>query len=139
MQEHDLPEVLEIERISFPTPWSETAFVNEIHKSYAFTRVALSDDTLIGYICVNHVLNEAHILNLAVHPDFRRRGIGTMLMQTALKELQKKECRVFYLEVRFSNSGAIMFYERFGFRTAGIRKRYYVSPAEDAALMMLRI
>lgn len=139
MQEHDIPEILEIERISFSSPWSEEAFLSEINKSYSVTRVAVSGNIIIGYICVNYVLDECHILNLAVHPDCRRKGMATVLMKKVLRELRQKDCRFFYLEVRMSNMGAQRFYERFGFRFVGIRKKYYMSPVEDAALMMLRM
>ncbi len=139
MQEHDIPEILEIEWISFSSPWSEAAFLSEINKSYSVTRVAVSGNIIIGYICVNYVLDECHILNLAVHPDFRRKGMATVLMKKVLQELRQKDCRFFYLEVRMSNMGAQRFYERFGFRFVGIRKKYYMSPVEDAALMMLRM
>jgi ribosomal-protein-alanine N-acetyltransferase len=139
MQEQDIPAIIKIERISFSTPWSEAAFFSEIHKSYSLARVAVSGDTIVGYICVDYILNECHIMNLAVHPDFRRQGIATILLEEVMKELRKKGCRFFYLEVRFSNTGARAFYERFSFRIVGIRKKYYTSPNEDAALMMLRI
>lgn len=139
MQKQDIPQIMQIERFSFSTPWSEAAFFSEIHKLYSLSSAAVSGDTIVGYICVNHILNECHILNLAVHPDFRRRGIATELLVKVMNELRKGGCRFFYLEVRFSNMDARKFYERFGFRIVGIRKKYYVSPNEDAALMMLRI
>ncbi|MBE0427316.1 MAG: ribosomal protein S18-alanine N-acetyltransferase [Nitrospirae bacterium] len=137
MHEDDIPEILRIERMSFPTPWTEAAFINEIYKPYALTRVVLQKNNVIGYICVNRVLNEGHILNLAVHPEFRRQGIASMLMQELLKELKNKGCRFIYLEVRVSSLGARKFYERFGFKVVGARRDYYQSPVEDAALMML--
>lgn len=139
MQEQDIPVIMEIERISFSTPWSEAAFFSEIHKSYSLARVAVSGDTIVGYICVDYILNECHIMNLAVHPDFRRRRIATLLLEEVMNELRKKGCRFFYLEVRFSNIDARKFYEHFGFRVVGVRRKYYTSPVEDAALMMLRI
>lgn len=139
MQEKDIPQIMQIECSSFSTPWSEAAFFSEIHKPYSFSRAALSGDTIVGYICINYVLNECHILNLAVHPHFRRQGIATLLLAKAMKESRKRGCVFYYLEVRFSNTGARKFYESFGFRIVGTRKKYYVSPEEDAALMMLRI
>jgi ribosomal-protein-alanine N-acetyltransferase len=139
MQVNDIPEILKIERVSFSTPWSETAFFHEVHKSYALSKVAISKKIIIGYICVNRIFDECHILNIAAHPDFRRRGIGTVLLEEALNELKGKGCRFFYLEVRASNVGAKKFYERFGFRVVGLRRKYYVSPVEDAALMALTV
>ena len=133
----DVPRVLEIERMSFTSPWSEAAFLQEIHKHYALSQVAEFRHEVIGYMCVNFLFDEGHILNLAVHPDFRRQGVATFLMKDALNILKEKGCRFFYLEVRVSNLAAKTFYERLGFRLVAFRKRYYVSPEEDAALMTL--
>ncbi len=138
MREDDLPEILKIERISFSTPWSEYSFLNEIFKKYAISRVAMFERNIVGYICTNYVLHEAHILNLAVHPDFRRQGIATVMMDEALKELKKKGCVFIYLEVRASNTSAIKFYELFKFKVVDVRKKYYINPNEDALLMMGR-
>jgi ribosomal-protein-alanine N-acetyltransferase len=139
MQATDIPEVLKIERISFTTSWSENAFLKEIHKLYSLTKVAVLGDKVIGYICANYIMDEGHIMNLAVHHNFRRRGIGTKLVEEILDELKENDCRYIYLEVRFSNLRARNFYERFGFRVAGIRRNYYSSPIEDAALMMRKL
>jgi ribosomal-protein-alanine N-acetyltransferase len=125
--------------MSFSSPWSETAFYQELRKYYALSKVAVLQDKIIGYICVNLIFDEGHILNLAVHPDFRRQGIATRLMEEILKASGGKNCGVFYLEVRGSNTEARMFYERLGFKIAGVRKNYYVSPVEDASLMVLRV
>jgi [ribosomal protein S18]-alanine N-acetyltransferase len=133
----DVPRVLEIERMSFTSPWSEAAFLQEIHKHYALSQVAEFGHEVIGYMCINYLFDEGHILNLAVHPDFRRQGVATFLMKGALNILKEKGCRFFYLEVRVSNLAAKTFYERLGFRVVAFRKRYYVSPEEDAALMTL--
>jgi ribosomal-protein-alanine N-acetyltransferase len=135
MRERDIPEVLEIENLSFSTPWSDTAFINEIHKPYSLTKVAVLEDKIIGYICVNNIVDEGHFLNLAVHPDFRRRGIAKTLAEKVLKELRENSCRYIYLEVRVSNFEARKFYEHLGFRVMGMRKNYYTLPAEDAIVM----
>ncbi|MEW6162266.1 MAG: ribosomal protein S18-alanine N-acetyltransferase [Nitrospirota bacterium] len=139
MHASDIPEVLRIERMSFTTPWSEAAFFNEIHDPYSITKVAVLEDEVIGYICVNHMINEGHILNLAVHPDLRRRGIATALVEEVLDELRGKGCRSLYLEVRISNLGARRFYERLGFRPVDVRRDYYTFPREDAVIMMLEL
>ena len=139
MQEDDIPAILEIEQISFSTPWSKESFLNEIYKKYAFSKVAVFEGNIIGYICTNYLLHESHILNLAVHPDFWRRGVATILMNESIRELKEKGCVFMYLEVRISNTGAQRFYERFGFKTETIRKKYYGNPDEDALLMMARL
>jgi ribosomal-protein-alanine N-acetyltransferase len=136
MRKDYIPDMLKIERLCFTTPWTETAFLNELHKPYAISRIALLNNKLVGYACANFVLNEAHILNLAVHPEYRRRKIGTALMYDMMNLLKKKGCRFLFLEVRVSSFGARKFYEHFGFKVVGLRKDYYPSPKEDAALMM---
>lgn len=125
--------------MSFSSPWSEAAFYQELHKYYALSKVAILQDKIIGYLCVNLIFEEGHILNLAVHPDFRRQGIATRLMEELLKASKRENCSVFFLEVRGSNTEAKMFYERLGFKIAGVRKDYYVSPVEDASIMVLRV
>ncbi len=139
MQEDDIPAVSEIERISFSTPWSKQSFLNEIYKKNAFLKVAVFDENIIGYICANYQHHESHILNFAVHPDFRRLGVATILMNEARKELKKRGCVFMYLKVRISNTGAQKFYELFGFKFETVRKKYYDNPEEDALLMMGRL
>ncbi len=139
MQEDDLPAVLAIEQISFSTPFSKEYFFNELYKKHALSKVAVFGETLIGYLCADYEHHEAQILNLAVHPDFRRRGAATRLMTQAMRELKKKGCVFLYLIVRVSNTGARKFYERFGFKVENIRKKYYSDPDEDALQMMGRL
>jgi ribosomal-protein-alanine N-acetyltransferase len=139
MREQDIPEILKIERMSFSTPWSEAAFYQEIRKQYALSKVAVWHSGVVGYICANMIFDDCHVLNIAVHPDFRRRKIATELMENILNESKERGCRFFYLEVRASNTGAVTFYESFGFKIAGVRRRYYSSPEEDATLMVLRV
>ncbi|MCG2721714.1 MAG: ribosomal protein S18-alanine N-acetyltransferase [Thermodesulfovibrionales bacterium] len=139
MREDDIRQIMDIENESFSTPWTEAAFLAEIHKPYSLSRVLMIGDRLVGYLCMNLILDEGHILNLAVYPDFRRRGLATRLINEALTELKKKGCRFIYLEVRGSNTVAKQFYLQFGFRDAGLRKKYYTSPVEDAVLMMRQL
>jgi [ribosomal protein S18]-alanine N-acetyltransferase len=133
----DVPEVLSIERMSFTTPWSETAFLKEIYSPYSMTKVAVLEGEIAGYVCASHLLDEGHILNLAVHPDLRRRSVATVLVRKVIDELRMKECKALFLEVRVSSHDAVKFYERFGFRSVGYRKDYYTLPKEDAVLMEL--
>ncbi len=139
MREEDLQSVVLIERMSFSFPWSETSFLNEIHKSRALSRVAVSDDKVVGHMCAEYVADEGHILNLAVHQDYRKMGIATALVENILEDLKINACRFLYLEVRDSNYIAKRLYQGFGFRIVGIRKKYYVAPVEDAVIMMLEI
>jgi ribosomal-protein-alanine N-acetyltransferase len=92
---------------------------------------------VIGYTVTKHVEDEGHILNLAVHPAHRGKGIAKVLVSKGLEELRQKGSRYVYLEVRVSNAEAIRLYESFGFRAGGIRKSYYLEPVEDALVMVL--
>jgi ribosomal-protein-alanine N-acetyltransferase len=139
MRKTDIPSILKIERISFSSPWTKDSFLNEIKNPYAILKVVISVEVIIGYICARHILDECHILNLAVHPEFRRRGIATLLLRELMNESIEKGSRFYDLEVRISNIAAQKFYENFGFRIVGRRKKYYHSPNEDAALMVCEI
>jgi ribosomal-protein-alanine N-acetyltransferase len=139
IKEDDIPSILGIEQISFSTPWPKESFLYEMYKKNAFSRVAVFDGNVIGYVFANYLLHESQILNLAVHPDFRRRGVATILMNEAIRELKKRGCVFMYLKVRASNTGAQKFYELFGFKVETIRKKYYDNPDEDALLMMGRV
>lgn len=139
MYPDDIAEIVSIERLSFSTPWSETSFRSEVYSRYSVTRVAELNGVIVGYVCVKHVADECHLLDLAVHPDYRRRGIARALLDNVIQELRIEGCRFFYLEVRSSNYAARKLYEKFGFNMVGVRKGYYVNPAEDAVIMMLEL
>jgi len=139
MGEEDIQSVLKIEKISFSFPWTESSFFNEVRKPRSLAKVAVVDDEIVGYLCAEHVLDEGHILDLAVHPGYRRMGIATALVEHVLEALKEKACRFLYLEVRASNYLAKRLYQGFGFRIVGARKRYYISPTEDAVIMMLEV
>lgn len=128
MGNQDLPEVLEIERASFKFPKSESVFREETHKYL----VAKVEGKVVGYIGVEKVLDEVHIINMAVHPSWRGQGIGKKLLQCVLNDKDR-----FYLEVRVSNEAARRLYERFGFQVVGTRKNYYPD-GEDAYIMLFK-
>ncbi len=137
MTPEDVPAATEIERLSFSTPWSELSFYKEIYNPRSLCLVAETEDSISGYICLSRILDECHILNLAVHPLKRRQGIGSSLIREALNSDFVSSCSYIYLEVRASNREARRLYEKFGFRVVGIRKAYYINPIEDALIMML--
>ena len=139
MRAQDIPEIMDIEHSSFSSPWSEIAFQGELRKEYAVTRVAEIRHNIVGYAIANYILNEGHILNLAVHPGHRRQGIATSLIYKLLNILHRKGCSLLYLEVRVSNAPARLFYENLEFMVVGKRKSYYQSPVEDALLMFRTI
>ncbi len=134
----DLPTILEIERASFTTPWSETSFFNELKKPRSFLKVARKSGRIVGYICGGWIIDEGHILDIAVHPEYRRLGIASALVSLCIERLKEEGCRFVFLEVRASNDCAKTMYEKFGFEVLGTRKNYYVSPEEDAVIMVLK-
>ena len=139
MKVEDLPEIVAIETASFETPWSETLFYNEIFKAIAVSRVARINGRVAGYLCANMIIDEGHILNLAVHPDYRGHGIASRLLKHMIDDMRDSNCRSIFLEVRTSNENALKMYAKFGFTLLGTRKAYYVSPVEDAVVMVLRL
>ena len=130
----DLPQVIAIERRAFPTPWSLAMFVLELSKPGGICLAARRDGTLVGYLICSRYDTVWHVMNVAVDPDRRRTGIATALLLELLQRVGDKNAR-YTLEVRTSNAGAIRLYERFGFRTAGTRRRYYQDNGEDARIM----
>ena len=139
MHTSDLPEVLEIECICFTTPWDIRSFEYELGYKNTILKVAVLNNQIIGYVCVRTILDITHILNLVVLPDFRRKGIGSMLLRDALNELKrlKPDINLITLEVRESNTAAIELYEKFGFKVMGKRISYYDKPHENAIIMGL--
>jgi len=131
----DLDQVLEIERKSFPQPWLRQHFIDELNFPYAFPLSAFDAcGLLLGYICPMLLLDEGHILNVAVNPDVRGTGVGRMLVQKVLDECSSAGASFVSLEVRESNFAAIHLYHKMGFMEMGRRKRYYEN-SEDALMM----
>ena len=130
----DLPQVIAIERRAFPTPWSLAMFVLELSKPSGICLAAVQDDRLIGYLVCSRYDRVWHIMNIAIDPDRQRRGTATTLLQELFGRVGDPSAQ-FTLEVRASNRPAIELYERFGFRSAGMRRRYYQDNGEDAVIM----
>jgi ribosomal-protein-alanine N-acetyltransferase len=134
----DLPQVTAIERRAFGTPWSLAMFVLELSKPSGVCLAAELGEgperELVGYLICSRYDTVWHIMNVAVDPDRRRHGIATALLTALLREVAERDSQV-TLEVRRSNTGAIALYERFGFRSAGVRRRYYQDNGEDAVIM----
>ncbi|HEX5763577.1 MAG TPA: ribosomal protein S18-alanine N-acetyltransferase [Solirubrobacterales bacterium] len=131
----DLPAVVSIERRSFPAPWSLAMFVLELSKPSGICLAATLEDDLAGYLICSRYDRVWHLMNVAVAPDRRRQGIATRLISRLLEEGGGR--LPFTLEVRVSNHEAISMYERLGFRSAGVRRRYYQDNGEDALIMWL--
>jgi ribosomal-protein-alanine N-acetyltransferase len=121
----------------FTDPWPEAGFDPLLGP---FTCVAVTEDgTVAAYVVARGVLDEAEILNLAVHPDHARRGLGTALVQAVIQDLGRAGARRVFLEVRVSNAGAQAFYTRLGFEARGWRRGYYTHPREDALVLAREI
>jgi [ribosomal protein S18]-alanine N-acetyltransferase len=142
MMKEDIEQVLAIERACFSQPWSRNLFLSEFRSSSVSTLlVALSGDPafrqVVGYIVYWKVEDEMHILNLAVLPVFRRRGISRMLVLSGIRRAAKKGVSRAFLEVRVSNDAAQKLYSALGFTGSFVRRSYYDEPVEDAVIMTL--
>jgi ribosomal-protein-alanine N-acetyltransferase len=132
----DLPAIIAIERRAFPTPWSLAMFVMELSKPHGICLTArpAADQPIVGYLICSRYDTVWHLMNVCVDPDMRRSGVGSALLEELLATIDDPLARL-TLEVRTSNAGAVTLYERFGFRAAGRRPRYYSDNGEDALIM----
>jgi ribosomal-protein-alanine N-acetyltransferase len=140
MKEDDLPAVRTIEALSFSNPWSDSTFLGEIQNtpvSFPLVVVRKPSDKVIGYIIYWHIREDVQVNNIAVHPDFRGKGIGEALMRHVIDRVRKNGATFMTLEVRLSNAAAVTLYKKLGFDILGTRKNYYTNPDEDAFLMGL--
>ena len=131
ISQKQLKEIMEIERASFNCPWSEVMFLSPDE----ITILAYRNNKIVGYIVYSTVLDECHILNVAVHPDFRRMGIAQDMLNFLFKEGEKQGIKFYYLEVRVDNIPAVSFYKKNGFKELGLRKGYY-NDGTDAIVMV---
>jgi [ribosomal protein S18]-alanine N-acetyltransferase len=133
----DLNAIEEIERTSYPTPWSRSMFAGELAKpsSICLGAVEVDTDELVGYLIISRYVDAWHVMNIAVAPGHRRRGIARSLMERLFEVTARDARRGYTLEVRVSNEAAIRLYEELGFRTRGIRRGYYTDNREDALIM----
>lgn len=125
MSPGDVDEILEIEKKSFKMPWSKAAFLAELANPFSYKFVAVEDKRVVGYIVLWDYNVAFHIANIAVHPERRRRGIGSMLLKKALELAKEMGIKSIYLEVRESNVAAQKLYEKFGFYRIGLKRNYY--------------
>lgn len=137
MQLHDIADVIKIEERSFTSPWSYWIFFQELITPERFYIVAEVDGELVGYAGLMWVLDEGHITTIAVKQAFRRKGIGSKLLETLIQKAKSLNLSFLTLEVRESNKAAQKLYEKFGFKIEGVRKKYYTRPQEDALIMTL--
>jgi ribosomal-protein-alanine N-acetyltransferase len=131
----DLTAIEEIERRSYATPWSRSMFAGELAKPASLCLGAFEDDRLAGYLITSRYVDAWHVMNIAVNPAFRRRGIATALLERLFELTDDGGRRGYTLEVRVSNEAAIKLYERLGFAARGTRRGYYTDNREDALIM----
>ena len=135
MRECHVAQVAELEKICFSDPWSEKSVASELKNPLALWLVAVDGDKVAGYIGSQTVVGETDMMNVAVHPDFRRQRIAEQLVLSLVEELKKLESHCLTLEVRASNEPAKQLYEKLGFLQVGCRKNYYRNPREDALIL----
>ena len=136
LKEHEIPEISEIERECFSHPWSEQSLRESFENPDVYFFTAREDGRIIGYISAEIILDEGYIMNIAVIPGFRGRGVGKALVRHLIRHFEN-DLKFITLEVRTSNVAAISLYEKLGFEYVGTRKSYYRNPTEDALLLTL--
>ena len=136
--ESDAVEIARIEKLSFKTPWSLEMILSEMREPLSSFYVAVFKDSIIGYYGFLHILDELHILNVAVDPDLRQKKMGSKLIAHLVEKARALSARALTLEVRESNLPAIRLYEKFGFVCAGVRPHYYTDK-ENALIYWLEL
>jgi len=140
MTKEDLLGVYEVEKNAFPIPWPISSFEEELNNMLATYLVAKIDEKIVGYVGVLFVMDECHILNIAVDSNYRRMGIATELVNELFRHCKEHQTRYVILEVRVTNIPAQKLYSKFGFKDEVLRKDYYKNPdgsREDALIMCL--
>ena len=135
MNASHVPQVAALEKICFVDPWSEMSIASELQSLWSYWLVALEEDRVVGYVGSQSSIDEADIMNVAVHPDFRRRGVAEARIIRLVSDLKERGIHALLLEVRVSNTPAITLYEKLGFSQVGRRKNYYHNPKEDALIL----
>ena len=128
MKSSHVAQIAQLEKICFSDPWSEKSIASELNNELAFWLTAMEGEQVAGYIGSQTVMDESDMMNVAVHPDFRRKGIAEALVNALVEALKSKGSRCLTLEVRASNVPAITLYEKLGFTEIGRRKNYYRNP-----------
>ena len=128
-------QIAELEKLCFSDPWSENSVASELNNRLSVWLVALDGDAVAGYVGSQTVIDETDMMNIAVHPDYRRQGIGQELVERLCELLRERGSKGLLLEVRVSNGSAIALYEKLGFVQVGLRRNYYRNPKEDALIL----
>ena len=135
MNETHVPQIAELEKLCFSDPWSERSVASELKSSYSYWLVAFDGDRVAGYVGSQTSIDESDMMNIAVHPDYRRMGVAQGLVAALCRGLATKGIHAISLEVRVSNEPARALYEKLGFVQVGCRPNYYRNPKEDALIL----
>lgn len=127
----DLPSVLAIERLTYPSPWSEQQFIDSLNNPRTLAYLILKDNQIVGYSIATQTLDFTDLLNICIHPRHQNQSLGAKLFNHLLAMLDTK---IVFIEVRVSNHNALSFYKKLGFRVINTRKKYY-SDGEDAKIL----
>ncbi len=138
-EKQHIPALHQLEELCFSSPWSEKAFEEELENPLAVFLVAEDEGRVTGYVGCHFVCGEGDITNVAVHPDFRRKGVARALLTALEAESEKFETEVINLEVRKSNLPAISLYRQMGYAECGERPNFYTKPMENAILMAKKV
>ena len=135
MNEYHVAQVAELEKLCFSDPWSENSVASELKNPLSLWLIAEEDGVVCGYVGSQTVLGETDMMNIAVHPDCRRKGVASALITELICRLKGQGSHILRLEVRESNAPAIALYKAMGFTQLGLRKNYYRNPKENALIL----
>ena len=135
MNEGHVAQVAALEKLCFSDPWSENSVASELENPLSLWLIAEENGMVCGYVGSQTVLDETDMMNIAVHPDCRRRGVASALIGELVNQLRERGSHVLRLEVRESNVHAISLYESMGVTQLGLRKNYYRNPKENALIL----
>ena len=136
MEADNIDDILNIEELCYGEHhWSYESFVTELNNQISTYKCAMNEDKCVGYMGIWKIIEEAHVTNLSVHPDYQNKKIAHMLLLSSIDECYQNKIKYITLEVRVSNKKAIHLYEKFGFKSLGVRKKYYQDNNEDALIM----
>ena len=135
MQETHVPQIAQLEKLCFADPWSEKSIASELNNPLSLWIVAMDGEQLAGYVGSQSVMGESDMMNIAVAPQYRRKGIAQGLVSRLVEMLKEKGNQSLSLEVRVSNTPAVSLYEKMGFTQVGRRPNYYRNPKEDALIL----
>jgi len=135
MRQEHVAQVAALEKLCFRDPWSENSVASELNNPLSLWLVAVDGERVAGYVGSQTVMDESDMMNVAVHPDYRKQGIATALILGLVEQLRKRGSHSLTLEVRASNETAISVYRKLDFQEVGRRKNYYRNPREDALIL----